>query len=261
MRSILSVLIAGIMLATSSCMSVKPVQYFEGDTDSIPKEIQYMEPAIQAGDLLSIVIFSDNALASSQYNQSASAVTGSGVLNMPSQSGGGQSGYLVNHDGNIIIPNIGSMKVAGLSKKQLADTLVSYFTRNDLLKNPHCDIRFLNYRFTLLGEVARPGVYTVPVEKVSVLEAVGIAGDVTIWAKRDKVTIIREINGQRELARLDLTKPDIFSSPYYYLKQNDIVVIGQNKRKATSTDQTTLRYVAISTSVISAIAIIINVFK
>jgi polysaccharide biosynthesis/export protein len=253
-----------IIIAASSCVSVKPVQYMQGNTDTLPKDIIYTKPVIQAGDMLSIVIMSDNPAASSIYNQSSGAAAlsngspGTQTFSVPSAS---QSGYLVNSEGNIIMPGIGVVKAAGFTKEQFADTLVNYFVKNDLLKNPSCDVRFLNYRVSVLGEVARPGVYIVPVEKVSILEALGLAGDVTVWAKRENVTVIREKPGGREFGRLDLNSTDIFKSPYYYLQQNDVVIVGQSKRKINANDQTTLRYVAISTSVLSTIAILINLFK
>lgn len=262
MRSLLYFSFALLILAETSCRPAKTAQYLENSVDSLPAEVKFAEPVIQAGDLLSITVFSDNSAASAMYNQTAvaAALPGSSISAQPAAAGN-SPGYLVSNDGFIIFPGLGTVKAAGLSKKQLADTLVNYFVQNMILKNPACDIRFLNYRITVLGEVARPGVYSVPVEKLSVLEALGLAGDITVWAKRDNVTIIRETGGDREFGRLDLNSSQIFNSPFYYLKQNDIVIIGQNKRKIRSTDQTTLRYVAISTSILSTIAILVNIFK
>jgi polysaccharide export outer membrane protein len=249
----------------ASCHSVKPIQYVDGDVDvdTLPAEILYTEPVIQPGDMISVVVYSDNPVASSMYNQTSSGGSTPGLSGVTTQAAAptGQSGYLVDSDGYIVMTGLGRMKVLGYTKTQLADSLVNYFQQNELLKNPAVDIRFLNFRVTLLGEVAKPGVYSVPTDKLSVLEALGLAGDLTIWAKKDKITVIREVGGKREFAKLDITQPDIFRSPYFYLKQNDIVMVGQNKRKVTASDQTTLRYIAVSTSVLSAIAILVNLFK
>lgn len=264
MKYSLPLLMLVLIASVTSCVHVKPIQYMEGNTDTLPKEVLYKEPAIQAGDLLSIVVMSDNATASSIYNQNAGAGATAPALSTLQNSSApvaSHTGYLVNHDGFITMPGIGQVKVAGQTKEELADSLTNFFVTNDFLKNPSVDVRFLNYRVSVLGEVGRPGVYTFPVEKVTLLEALGLAGDVTVWAKRDNVTVIREKNGVREFGRLDLTSNDIFTSPYFYLQQNDVVIVGQSKRKVAASDQVTLRYVAISTSVLSTIAILINLFK
>jgi polysaccharide export outer membrane protein len=265
MKLFLHLLAFAFISGMVSCYSVKPIAYLEGNTDSLPAEVLFQEPTIHPRDVLGIMVVSDNPAASAVYNQYINA---SGAGDVSSSAGllqasptQNQNGYLVSEDGFIVMPSIGKVKVEGMTRKQLADSLVNYFVTNDLLKNPAVDVRFLNYRVTMLGEVMRPGVYTVPVEKVSVLEALGLAGDLTIWARRDQVTVIREAGGTREFGRLDLTSPDIFKSPYFYLKQNDIVIIGQSKKKATQSDQATLRYIAVSTSILSTVAIIVNLFR
>ncbi|HEV3327659.1 MAG TPA: polysaccharide export protein, partial [Puia sp.] len=129
------------------------------------------------------------------------------------------------------------------------------------LKNPYYSIRFLNYRVTMIGEVSRPGVYTLPGERVNILEAIGLAGDLTFYGRRDNVLVMRENNGKREFARLDLTKPEIMSSPYFYLQQNDMVIVEPNKKKIAANDQVTARNVSIAATVISTLAILYSIFR
>ena len=121
-------------------------------------------------------------------------------------------------------------------------------------------MRFLNYRVTIVGDVNRPGVYTFPSEKVNILEALGYAGDLTNYAQRDNVLVIRESNNTRKFARLDLTDPNILASPYFYLQQNDLIIVDPNKSKATITDQS-YRTISIATSIVSIVAIIISIFR
>ena len=114
---------------------------------------------------------------------------------------------------------------------------------------------------TLIGDVNSPGVYSIPNERVSILEAIALAGDLTFYGVRENVLVIREVDGKREFGRINLTSPDVFSSPYFYLRQNDVVVVDATKRKAIVNDQLTVRYVGLFTSIISTIALIITVYQ
>jgi polysaccharide export outer membrane protein len=113
----------------------------------------------------------------------------------------------------------------------------------------------------LIGEVGKPGTYTIPTDKVSIFDALGLAGDITVFGKRNNVMIVREANGSRQFAQLDLSKPEIFASPYYYLQQNDMVIVDVAKNKAAVNDQITVRNITIAASILSTIAIFINVFR
>ena len=113
----------------------------------------------------------------------------------------------------------------------------------------------------MIGEVTREGVYTIPDERVNVLEAIGLAGGLSIYARKENVMVIRENNGKREFARLDLTKPDLLKSPYYFLQQNDIIIVDQTRNKAAINDQLTMRNISITTSIISTIALVYSIFR
>jgi polysaccharide export outer membrane protein len=149
--------------------------------------------------------------------------------------------------------------VEGLTKNQLIELLNAKL--KDFLTNPYYTIRFLNYRFTMLGEVNRPGIFSIPGERVSLLEALGLAGDLTFYGRRDNVLFIRQNNGRRDFVRLDLTKPEIMASPYFYLQQNDVVIVEANKKKAVANDQVTVRNVTIAATIVSTLAIIYSIFR
>jgi len=210
------------------------------------------QPIIQQGDLLSIIVYSDNPLATAIYNQSVSTPTSTAAT--PASPG-----YLVDEQGNIIFQGIGSLHVEGLTKAALTELLNTKL--KPYLSNAYFNIRFLNYKITIIGDVARPAVYTIPAEKVNILEALGLAGDLNITARRENVLVVREQNGQRTFGRIDLTKPEVFNSPFYNLQQNDMVYVDFNKNKAAANDAVTLRNIAVATSVVSTLAIIYSIFR
>jgi polysaccharide export outer membrane protein len=255
------VLIVVMVLATS-CGNLKQLQYLQGPIDTVALgKINFIEPVIQEGDVLGITVYSDNQLASSFFNQ-GSASPSPGASGALGTSGGvpGASGYEVNEDGNIQLFNLGLVRVEGMTRKQLGDYLKNQYAEKNLLTNPYVDVKFLNYRVVIVGDVNRPGVYTFPSEKVNIFEAIGFAGDLTNFAKRDNILVIREVNNVRRFARLDLTDPNVFNSPFYYLQQNDMVVVDPTKAKAVVNDQS-YRTISIATSAVSLIAILISIFR
>ncbi len=152
----------------------------------------------------------------------------------PSGGAGAPVGYLVNTEGSIQFPLIGNIKAEGLTKNQLKDNIAKTLIEKKLLLDPIVTIRFVNFRVTVLGEVNHPTVVSVPNEKISLLEALGLAGDMTIYAKRNNVLVIREANDQKIIQRLNLNSEELFTSPYYYLQSNDIVYVEPNKAKVAS---------------------------
>lgn len=261
---------------SSSCGTTRPYTYMQGQFDTAKlSQIPVIEPAIQKADLLSIIVYSDNPQATAIYNQqmfgagggSAGAVGSAGSAPLTSSPGTGSTtggasasmGYLVDARGDIVFQGIGLLHVEGLTVSQLTDTLNSRLT--PFLTNPYCTIRFLNNRFTMLGEVSKPGIYTMPGDRLNILQAIGLAGELTFYGRRDNVLIIRENNGKREFARLDLTKPEIMGSPYFYLQQNDLVIVEQNKKKAAANDQVATRNITIAATIVSTLAILYSIFK
>jgi polysaccharide export outer membrane protein len=256
----------GLVLIMSSCGGIKGLQYVQGNLDSAAfANVQFKEPLIQRGDIISISFFSDDPLATAAVtNQMPSSVSPASTVMNPGANAPTASNtptYVVDQQGDIQLYRLGLIHVEGLSKKALADTLAAKYERLGLLKNPFAEVRFLNNRITLVGEVQNPGVYSVPSERVSIFEAVGLAGDITTYGRRDNVLIVREANGVRTFAKLDLTKPNVFLSPYFYLQQNDMVIVDVRNNKSVENDQVTTRNITIAASILSTIAIFINVFR
>lgn len=254
-----------VVVMGSSCGNIKNLQYVQGtfDTAALSK-IQFTEPIIQKGDLLSITLYSDDAASTAAVIAQASSAnpkTENANLGTNAVAAGLSSGYLVGDDGFIRFFKIGSIKAEGLTKKQLADSLANRYLSLDLLKNPFVEIRFLNYKVTVVGEVTKPGTYSIPAERVNIFEAISLAGDITTYGRRNNVLVVRESNGERKFAQLDLSKPDVFSSPYYFLQQNDVIIVDVGKNKAALNDQSTARNITIAASVLATIAIFINIFK
>ena len=243
----------------SSCGTTKGMIIVRGPFDTAKlSKINPVEPIIRKGDILSIIVFSDNPDATKIYNQSIVSASISS-----SSSGGGPSataaGYQVDEDGNIVFQGIGKIRVEGLTKAALKDTLDARLS--PYLQNPYYSIRFLNYKFTMMGEVTRPSVISIPGERINILEAIALAGDLTSFADRDSVFVIRETNNKREFAWLNITKPEIMASPYFYIQQNDIIIVEPNKKKSVANDIITARNVSIALAFISTFAIVYSLFR
>ncbi|WP_405410814.1 polysaccharide biosynthesis/export family protein [Maribacter sp. Asnod1-A12] len=176
------------------------------------------QPVIQSGDLLQITITDSNPAAAAPFNRisSNSSTTNSSTSNS-------QEGYLVDENGIIDFPILGRIKIGGQTKAEAKLSLTNLLT--NYLGNPIVSIRYLNYRITVLGEVRSPNTFLVPSERINLIEALGMAGDLTIYGKRENIKIINEANGVRTVAQLDLNDKAILDSPYYYLQPNDIVYV------------------------------------
>jgi polysaccharide export outer membrane protein len=248
----------------SSCANQKRIVYFQKELngpDTINVAKQYV-PTIQPGDILSIPISSLNPAASSffnPYNSSGANIsadgtgTGSASLAQPSANG-----FLVDANGIIELPLIGTVKLGGLTTTQARDTIKNRL--KTYLKEPTVNVRFLNYKVSIMGEVARPSVYVIPNEKVTLPEALSMAGDLTIFAKRENVLIVRDNNGKKEFGRVNLNTREIFTSPYYYLHSGDLVYVEQGKSKTAQTEQS-YRLLPIFISALSFIAIIVSRYR
>lgn len=255
-------IIVWTMVTTTSCGNTKHLQYLQGSFDTSKlSRIKYPELVIQQGDLIGITVYSDNPLASAYYNlpTTTNINTTSTGITMEAAPGFQGATYLVDNEGNIQFPGIGSLNVVGLTKVQLYQQLTSKL--KDKLQNPYFNIRLTNYRITLIGEINRPGQFNVSNEKISLLEALGLGGDLTIYGRRDNILVIREINGIRTFGRLNLLEPDIMTSPYFYLQPNDVVYVDISRQKAASSDQVTIRNISLATSIISVLAILAGVFR
>jgi polysaccharide export outer membrane protein len=214
-----------------SCVNTKSIGYLRTAKETTYQVDASPEALIQKNDILSITITSLNADASIVFNTSNNHVLNSSASNgSVIQSGG----YLVNADGYIQLPILGNVMASGITKKELRNRISEAILSQRLLVDPIVTIRHMNYEVTVIGEVGRPSVINVPNEKISILKALGLAGDITIYGKRDNVLVIREVSGQKTLTRLDLNAQSLLNSPYYYLMPNDIVYVEPNKNKLAS---------------------------
>ncbi|WP_229689091.1 polysaccharide biosynthesis/export family protein [Puia dinghuensis] len=203
----------------------------DGEITSVPPAI----PLIHKNDILSISVSSLNPEASSVFNAPNLLPTASStVLGATSQL----VGYLVNEKGDILFPVIGTVHAEGLSTRQLSDNIAKILSDKKLLVDPIVSIRITNFKVTVLGEVGHPGVISVPSEQINILEALGFAGDLTIYGRRDNVLLIREKGGKKIVQHIDLNATDILSSQFYNLEPNDVIYVQPNKDKARSVNNT-----------------------
>ncbi|SEI40082.1 polysaccharide export outer membrane protein [Dyadobacter koreensis] len=240
---------------TTSCVSPKSIVYFQGDTlknSSSPITQGYI-PKIQTNDLLSIVVGSLNPEANQIFNVANEFTTFTSNYSSTGQARAQPLGYLVDSQGSVELPLIGRVKIEGLQTQVAADTIRKRLAL--YLKEPTVVVRNLNFKVSVLGEVARPAIYVIPDEKISLPEVLSLAGDLTIYGKRNNIMIIREENGNRNYARIDLTSRDIFNSPYYYLHKNDVVYIEPIKAKMSSTDRT-LQLTPLIVSIVTAVTLV-----
>lgn len=227
--------IAVISLCFCSCVDTKKTLYFADQPEAaISSSNVIPQSLIQSNDILSIHVSTAVSAASDVFNTpnqtTATATSASGSQLQA-------SGYLVNADGNIQYPIIGNIKASGLTTMQLKDQITKMLLDRKLLVDPVVSVRQLNFRVSVLGEVNRPAVLNVPNEQITLLEALGLAGDVTIYGRKDNIMVIRQEGDKKIIKRLNLNTSDIFTSPYYYLKSNDVVYVEPGKSRLYSTSK------------------------
>ena len=233
--------------------------YLENVVDTSGKdEVKIPDLLIQKNDLLSIQVYSLSTkpeLSDAIYNLPCMGASGGNTASV--------CGYMVDVNGNIEYPRLGIFHAEGLTKHELAVQIKKRLTEPiELLTNPNVIIRFLNYKVTVLGEVGHPGTINVPGERITILEAIGLSGDITEDGIKNTVKVIREVNNKREIGVIDLSSKKLFESPYYNLMQNDVILVEPSKQKIKATDQAlTQQRVSFAISIISAIAVIYSIIK
>ncbi|MDB5110795.1 MAG: sugar transporter [Mucilaginibacter sp.] len=245
MKARFPLLIIVLGLNFISCSSYKKISYFQDLNQSAPtiEQIKNFTPiTVQPEDILGISISSLNPESSAVFNFASNSANGTNE---------NYGGYLVDQQGQILLPIIGSMKVANMTTQQVREQvrlkLLAY------LKEPAVIVRLLNFKISIIGDVAAPGVFKVQNERLTLTEALGLSGDLNITALR-KILIIREIDGNREYIPVDLSKKDVFNSSYYYLKNNDVLYVQAGRAKYAAVDRT-LPKISLLLSVISVAAI------
>lgn len=227
------ILFFSIGLLLTSCASRKKLVYFQNIADvSLNADVKY-EPTIKPDDQLMIIISAPDSEAAIPFNLPAVSVMGAN--NTPLDLAQSQlqfQSYLVDKEGYIQLPVIGAYKIGGISRETAISKLVE--TLKKYIKNPIVNIRIMNYKISVLGEVLTPGSFPIASERITLPEALAKAGDLTIYGDREKILVIREVDGKRTHNFVDITKADFINSPFYYLTQNDLVYIEPNKTKINS---------------------------
>jgi len=218
-NALLFVVSSFVALLGSSCGSTKQKIYFEDLDSSKVSQLNipdFKEPLIQTDDILSISVQTIDVAASAALNQLP-------VLSGMQGGNGAVGGFLVDKAGNVEMPILGILKLAGLTSSAAKEVVRARAAQ--FYKEPTVQVRFANFKITILGEVSKPSSYNLPNEKVTILDAISMAGDLTVYGKRENVLLMRQNGEKREIVRLNLASSEVLSSPYFYLKQNDVLIV------------------------------------
>lgn len=248
-RKMISVLL-GVLLIATSCGTVKDIAYFQNKVINDPEKIdKHAGIVIQPKDMLSIVVSSKNPELVAMFNLPVVTYqAGSEIV----ESGYNQRilGYVVDNDGNIDFPILGVIKVSGLTRWELSKLIKKELIDGGYLTDAVVTVEFLNFKVSVIGEVNSPGTYTIEGDKVTILQAISLARDLTIFGMRENVSVIRERDGERTIYEINLCDVDMFKSPAYYLQQNDVVYVQPSEVKArqSTVDDKGLRITSILVS-------------
>ena len=261
-ESLFSCLIAAFLLA--SCQSYKKVPYLQ-DAEVV-KDINQQEnlydAKIMPKDLLTIVVSCTSPELAMPFNLTVAGPNNISANNYVTSQPSLQT-YLVSNEGTVDFPVLGELKIGGLTKKE-AEQLIVEKLKPYIKETPIVTVRMVNYKISVLGEVARPGTFTISNEKVNLLEALAMAGDMTVWGVRDNVKLIREgADGKQKIVTLDLNKAETILSPYYWLQQNDKVYVTPNKAKARNSDigNSTSLWFSATSILVSLASLLVTIFK
>lgn len=262
MRLKIYLLLFFYLLSAVSCSVSKDIVYFQGVDSLTPEQLKEMShesysTRLTYDDLLSITVANWDPASVTPFNPPVFAYSTS-EGEQPITASESLYTYLIDKEGYIEFPLLGKIQAAGLTKEELASTLkgkLSHFVAD----TPLVKVQLLNFKVTLMGEFYRPGSYTIKSDRVSILDVIGMAGDLPMSANRKNLLVIRESNGTKEIHRLDITRPDIFTSPCFYLRQNDVVYAEPIKQKQRSSRTNSDRsfIVSLVTSAISSISVIV----
>lgn len=217
-----------ILLLFASCASDKKIVYLQ-DHNALESTVSSYANPIEPDDNLMITVTSDDPELAMPFNLMYLTSRSTEMRNMTNDS---SNGYLVDEKGEIDFPIIGKIKLAGMTRSEAEQKIKELLKPH--LAAPGVNLRIMNFKISVLGEVKNPGMQTVDGERITVLEALSAAGDLTIYGKRNQITILREENGVRTINEIDITTTDFINSPYYYLSHNDVVYVKPNKTKVNS---------------------------
>ena len=250
----------------TACQSYKKVPYFQNVevVNEVEQQEKLYDAKIMPKDLLTIVVSCTSPELAIPFNLTVASNAGiavstsSYVTTQPVLQP-----YLVDNEGNINFPVLGELKLGGLTKRE-AEQLIIDKLKPYMKETPIVTVRMVNYKISVIGEVTRPGTFTISNEKVNLLEALAMAGDMTVYGLRDNVKLIREdANGIQQIVTLDLNKAETILSPYYWLQQNDIVYVTPNKAKARNSDvgNSTSLWFSATSILVSIVSLLVNILK
>lgn len=234
-------LVFAVLCLLSSCGTRKKMAYLQTpevkkeksqptENKDEKKEKLLYEPMIQSDDLLNIVVSAENPEVAAPYNLKSVSVNNTNGNTSSNQSA--LEAYLVDKNGEIEFPQLGKIKLGGLTRLEAVEKIKKQLA--DYIQNPTVYVSIVNFKVSVLGEVANPGSHNVSSERITLLEALSLSGDLTVYGKRKNIMIIREKEGEKTIANVDITNSDFINSPYYYLAQNDVVYVEPNKVKMSS---------------------------
>ncbi|MCL7754799.1 polysaccharide biosynthesis/export family protein [Polaribacter sp. Z022] len=243
-----------LVIVLSSCVSSKDITYFQFDEIDQNKVSNKFETIFKPDDLLQITISSDDIEATRPFNLPAVtyATTTNTVVGTPQQQA-----YLIDSKGNIDFPVLGELKLGGLTREAALELLKKKLSP-DYVANPNINIRIANFKITVYGDVKKPGTFTIPNERVSILDAIGLAGDLNISGRRDNVTVIREENNKKVKYKINLLSNKTLNSPVFYLQQNDVVYVEHNKARiqSASSNTNTSLFISVTGLIITIVSIL-----
>ena len=263
MKRVLIVITVVFGLLSTSCVSQRKLSYLRdvnaSSADTINQTYTALnENSITKGDLLSIFVNALDIEAVRAFNLPIANVQNLGAKTVSNAMGSGSlQGYWVDPDGNIDFPVLGKLHVDGMTTTVLKDTLTQLISQS--VKDPIININFLNFYVTILGEVKTPGRHAVGKQGMTIFEALAMAGDLTIYGKRNNVLVSREVDGKMEFARLNLNDEAIFASPYYHVRQNDVIYIEPNTARAISSQNIPF-YLSLVTTLGSMATLVVSLY-
>ncbi|HXS36854.1 MAG TPA: polysaccharide biosynthesis/export family protein [Flavipsychrobacter sp.] len=271
MRPIVQIATIACILFFAACAAPQKTIYFNDNTPldqsvQVQKIERLKEAVVQPDDILAINVTTISSIADPKpvtiFNEGGTAFSITATIGGAgggSSSSGHSNAYRVDEDGLIDFPAIGKIKVSGLTMRQVKDLLAQKLTA--YIKDPVVEARIINYKVTVLGEVNHPGTIVAPNQKINILDAIAAAGDIPISGRKDNVLIIRETEGNREFARLDLNSRNVFNSPYYYLRQNDIVYVEPAKLRRQQNNEFLQFYLPTITALISTVLAVYGIVQ
>lgn len=264
MKEFRLIVIGMVAVMLCSCNAQRRVLYLQdaknGTEIAVPEDYQIR---IKPLDQLTVVVNSKNPELAVPFNSSTSYSALSGIPSTSSLTNNSLQVLTVDEKGILNLPIIGPVKCDGMTRAELAKTIADKIVAGGYISDPIVNVRFSNLTISVLGEVNRPGRYEIAKDKISILDALALAGDMTIYGNRENVAVIREVNGQNVITKLDLRSKEIFESECFYLEQNDIVMVSPNRYKAATAEinQNRSFWISLASTAISLATLIITVSK